>query len=79
MRKSKPKVGDFIITNYLFTVNDSGVERSMDGLPAVIIQEENDKYLCRFGKGHSWTENYNDLFSDKLAYLLSEEEFDIDN
>lgn len=79
MRHQEPKVGDFVLTNEFFSISENGKDVVKEGLPAVIVQEENDKFLCRFGKGHSWTKNYKNLFSDKYGYYLSEHEFEIDN
>lgn len=75
--KQEPKIGDFIVTNNEFSPDGSYLAKA--GLPAVIVQKQNDKYLCRFGKGHSWTKNINNLLSDDTGYLLSEDEFELDN
>ncbi len=79
MKKETPKLGDFIVTNENFFPSENGYPIEMSGVPGVIVRVEDDKYLCRFGQGHAWTLNVDNLFSDDYGCILTEDEFDIDN
>lgn len=73
-------VGDFIVTNDLFSVKVDGVQRVKTGLPGIIVHKlQNGSFGIRFGDGHAWTVNISNMLSGEFGYYLDRNQFDLDN
>lgn len=77
--EDEPKIGDFIVTNNLFSVNGDKQRQILSGLPGIIVHKENGRFGVRFGKGHSWTSNIHNMLSGPWGYILDKQQFDLDN
>ena len=76
----KACIGDFIITNNNFTTNLGGTAKIKAGLPGIIVCIlATGRFGIRFGKGHAWTVNINNILSGEFGYFLERNQFELDN